>query len=233
MAPAFRAEDHTLWTNPAGGNTVLNKPTGTVDGDIVVIYFVTNETSANPPAGFVSVTGFPLALVGGIKTYVWWKLASGEPATYTVTITSGLTSQGVVASYSGCDTTNPFSPAATNNNGVGVTSTYLGLTTLVDQCLVIAFGWDFGDTQNVLSPPSGTTPTFTTRYTAGGGLDLIYLGDGVLSPAQATGNKTQTNNSITTNSWEANLLSLQPPAGAPSQPGFFWSSAFGSPTRGA
>jgi hypothetical protein len=206
--PTFRAENHSLWSNPAGGNTVINKPTGTVDGDIVVIYFVTNETSPTPPSGFVAVSGFPLAAIGGILTYVWWKLASSEPASYTITVTNGLTTQGLVVSYSGANTTTPFSPTPTNNNGVGVTSTYLGLTTSIDKGLIIALGWDFGDTQNILAAPSGTTPTFTTRYTAGGGLDLFYLGDGTLSPAGATGNKTQTNNSISTNPWVTSLLSL-------------------------
>jgi hypothetical protein len=97
-----------------------------------------------------------------------------------------------MARVTGADRRIPFTPAPTQNVGTNSsTYTFLGVTTTVDSTLVMLFGSDWNDTANNLTPPTGTTPTFTEQVDIAG----EYLATGVLSPAGATGNKTMTNNS--------------------------------------
>jgi hypothetical protein len=61
---------------------------------------------------------------------------------------------------------------------------------------------DFG----AQTPPTGTTPTFTERYNPASGTAL-YVADGPLSPAGATGNKTIAG--VASNGWGASLVFIQ------------------------
>jgi hypothetical protein len=65
-----------------------------------------------------------------------------------------------------------------------------GLTTPNNSALVVcaACAWDAIGAGAV--PPTGTTPTFTERYDPGTG-GVLYVSDGVLATAGATGDKTQ------------------------------------------
>ncbi len=211
MAVAYRSSTSTTYASRT--NNTLTAPTGIQNNDILVIWFIVGGSSvitATPPAGFTVATGFPHNVaVGGfyVNCYVWWKVASGESGNYTVTHAAN-SSQGWIGAYSGADTTTPLTPAPTYASGTGTTSTATGLTTSRDGSAVIFVEQDWGDNSNDLTPPTGTTPTFTERIT--GAIAIMYVADGVLATAGPTGNKSITNNnSIVANAWQAALVAIQ------------------------
>lgn len=93
-----------------GGDPVVTKPTGTVNGDLLVAYGIATagHTIAAPDASW-NLHSASLATNGRL----WWKIASGEPADYTWVVTGGLgnTSMTVVR-VDGHDPVNPIDAAA-------------------------------------------------------------------------------------------------------------------------
>lgn len=208
-AAAFRSASNTTFASRT--NTIVTAPAGIVDADVLVLLGLTGAATtaptATPPAGFAEVTGtWPVSLTDtgsfNVRVWIWYKIAASESGNYTFTHASA-SSQGEMMAVSGGASAKPN---ATQNNGTGLTSTALGLTTVADQSLVAYFGTDWGTTGNNLSPPAGTTPTFTERLDIA---PLVYLATGILSPAGATGDKTQTNNSGLSDPWSAYLVAIE------------------------
>jgi hypothetical protein len=200
-------------------NTILTAPTGIQNGDLLFIYFdigAASPPTPTPPAGFTVVPGFPVTnTLGGfsVTNYAWYKFASSESGNYTVSHASA-SSEGYIARYTGVNQTTPFSPAATTSTGTGGTSTATGLTTAQNGTMVVFLGQDWGDTANNLTGPTGTTPTFTKEMGASTTTGVMYVADGVMTTAAATGTKSITNNSTGSDPWFAALVAIQPAAGA-------------------
>lgn len=198
----------------SGTNSTFTAPSGIQDGDILLAVFRTGSTAApavTPPAGFTQLTGFPVSVSDASpfvsELHAYWKLASGESGDYTFSHSAAFRG-GMLYCISGA-ASSPFSPNPSVNSGTGTSSTALGVTTTVDNSLVVFAlqQWDAG----ALSPPGGNTPTFTERYDIG---NVVYLADGVLATAGATGNKTISNANLSSNvQWNAALIALKPPAG--------------------
>ena len=200
-------------------NSTLVAPSGVANGDLLIAYLFTGSGSGvpapipTPPAGWTTLTGSPinntdLSNFNG-KYHIFWKIASSESGDYTFTHTSA-TSCGLVIRYTGVDTATPFSPTPTTNkppDGTGGTSsTALGFTTTVANTFVIFTEQDWGDNATDCTPPTGTTPTFTERVDA----VILYIADGTLATAGATGDKVHTNNNASGNPWAAYLIGLKP-----------------------
>jgi len=175
-----------------------------------LILFHVVESASPPaqtlPAGFTRFTGSPWSITLGADTAkmeVAWKLASSESGDYTVTHASAL-AEGVVIAISGGDT--GTTPQITRNNGTGTTSTATGLTPVANDSLIVFVDnvWQF---MGALSPPTGTTPTFTEQFDAG--TSVIYVATGVLATAGATGNKAHTNSNVAGDPWQAFLVSVE------------------------
>jgi hypothetical protein len=200
VAVAFRSSATKKYG--ATVNCTVNKPTGTVDGDLLVAIFSQGNNTpvaVTAPAGWalnntftdiVDIAGFK------VRNSVYTKTASSEGASWTWTHASSSTECTVLA-ITGADLGNPISPAPPAGMNVTTagtqTTTALGVTTPRDSSLVIFFGQDWADTVNTLVAPTGSTPTFTERAT-GATTALQSIATGVLATAGATGNKTQTNN---------------------------------------
>jgi hypothetical protein len=211
--------DTTNITYASRTNTVITAPATIVDGDLLLIYFIEGGTTSptpTPPAGFTIVSGFPQTVGPDVssfmvKHYCWVKTASSESGSYTITHTT-TTTQAFMASYSNVDATTPITPASTFNKlaAGSTTTTALGLTTPRDGSMVIFISQDWGDTNNTLVAPTGTTPTFTKEMWVSGG--ILLVADGVLATAGATGNKTATNNNTGGNSLGAGIMICIQPA---------------------
>lgn len=196
----------------------MTAPAGIQDGDILVFAIfagiIGTAPTVTPPSGFSAPSGgtWPIQFTDGsfgVNVYVWTKTASGESGNYTATHAAA-SSQGFMFAVPGSTGT----PTATTNSGTnGPTTTALGLTTTGPNALIAFLGWDWGDTSNNLSPPTGSTPTFTERIDVA---PLIYLATGVLATAGATGNKSHTNNSATsgTHPWAGVLMKFESAGGA-------------------
>jgi hypothetical protein len=210
--PAFRSASNGAYS--AKVNTTVNAPAGIVDGDVLIFFlFIAisgTPPTPTPPAGFTALAGFPSAQFGlsgfNARVYAWWKIAASESGSYTATHSSA-SSQGSMLAVSGAHQTAPIDPNPTVNTGTGTTTTALGLTTDKDGDLLIFIGTDWGTTANNLTPPSGSTPTFTERQDVA----LTYIATGNLATAGATGNKTITNNSSATDPWSGSLIAVTGP----------------------
>ena len=196
-AAAHRSDSATTYGSRT--NTTCTAPAGIQNGDVLLLVFdvaaATNAPSPTAPSGFAAVAGtWPIDLrdLGfNVDVYVWYKVASGESGNYTVTH-SAASSQCYIKAVSGGSSSQPAS--TTNSNTEGSTTTALSITPSGNDALVMFVSSDWGDTANALSPPSGTTPTFTERLDPGTTSGILYVADGVLGTAGATGDKSITNN---------------------------------------
>lgn len=99
MAYAYRAS--TSAGNSSGGAVTINKPTGTVDGDLIIVvaYLESDTNTWTAGSGFNSVT--TVVNTGSHKLQMWYKWASGEGASWTWTPGTNNWRTIVCASYSG------------------------------------------------------------------------------------------------------------------------------------
>ena len=113
MAIALVDSNTSSLTTTGGPYTThsVTAPAGLADGHLVILV-ICNNGSINPNAmTFDSGSGFTLekefTAIGNPKWGLWWKIASGEPATYTLSGFSVANSSLCVVAFSGVDTTTP------------------------------------------------------------------------------------------------------------------------------
>ncbi len=228
MAAAFRSLAGTTYASRI--DTTISKPTGTVDGDILIMMHIVGGSpppTTTLPSGWTTFSGYPLSVADGgfqIDTILAWKLASSEGASYTVSHGGPAqhNSDGVIVAVSGATSTGI---QAGSSNGTGTSSTATGITTSGSNALVLWLGhnWSLYGSAAV---PAGPTPTFTERQDSG--TSLIYVATGVLAAAGATGNTSQSDNDNGAGSdpWRVALVGVE----SPSAGGNFFS--FNPPLRG-
>lgn len=180
MAYAFVAGSSA--GNASGGAVSPGKPAGTADGDLLIAHaYLESDTNtwATVPSGWTLAGS--IANTGSFTLWVYWKVASGEPASWTWTPTTNNWRTITVDAYSGGVT-----PAVDVVGTGGQADTVLpasqtapSVTTIADNDLVT---FNYGNF-------SGTNPTsiggFATnlRTTFGG----VAGGDATKTPAGATG----------------------------------------------
>lgn len=139
-APAFRAVAHG---NAASGTSLtVNKPTGTVNNDVMVAFIYCSPPAAEP--AITPPTGWTLLGTCGDTDgvlHVYYRVAASEGASY---VWSWASSTGPfcgwISSYSGADTGNPVdvqSVAAAAAGASHTTSTII--TSAADRCVVSFF----------------------------------------------------------------------------------------------
>jgi hypothetical protein len=213
-APAYRAIATLAYG--ARTNATGSKPTGTVEGDRMYAWFgIGASTAITPtaPTGWELVSGtWPTMVeVGGFKVRAWCytkPAGASEPSTYTWTHTSASSFLDIVTVTNGTGVTTVVTQNLKNFPEGGTTSTYTGITTKQNESLILLFHHDWGDKAVELTPPTGTTPTFTRRFTGA----LAFVASGTLTTAGATGNKTMTNNSTGSDPWVAIMIAVEPPS---------------------
>lgn len=220
--PAFAGTvTNTTYANRT--NTTVTAPSGITDGDILFFaHFAassgTGTKSVTAPSGFTAVPlvsgTWPLNINDGsfgASIRLWYKVASGESGNYTATH-AALSTQGVMWRVSAGDATNLLARLNSGTSGSAADSTALSMTTTNNGALVGVIGWDWADTTNNLTGPSGTTPTFTERLD----VTLTGLWTGNLATAGATGDKTfanNTNDAVSQNPWAAVMFVVEPVVG--------------------
>lgn len=110
--------------NASGSSLTLPVPTGTLDGDLMFLYFMVDTTSAPATsAGWTSLA--TIGLDGGPtrQARVWYRVASSEPADYTITF-GALSSAclGAITTYRGVTLGTPATrtSVADHNDAGGV-----------------------------------------------------------------------------------------------------------------
>jgi hypothetical protein len=126
MATAFRSSQSV--TNGAAGTTVVvTKPAGLVDTglnpsrDHLIAYIAAGGApSITPPAGWTLVN--TVASGTAVRLWMYHKLASSEPASWTWTLGTSLRTWGWVGAYTGVDPTTPITATGTDNTLTGSTA---------------------------------------------------------------------------------------------------------------
>lgn len=173
-------------------NTDITKPTGTASGDVLVALFFNGNTGTaqaiSAPDGSWTEATSPGSYTDGANWqgvwHIFWKVAGGsEPDTYTFWHYYTNT-EVILYALTGANTTTPIAPTATFYQGTGTTATSPSITTTVDNSLIIDWTMAWWDGSSPTAP-TGTTPTFTPRFTG-----TAYVADGVLATHGATGDKS-------------------------------------------
>ena len=210
----------------------INKPAGVVDGDVMVMTAAIQSwadpptsppdinTVLNPPAGWTLVRKTylgdpPCSLAPHSQVlHTWYKVASGEPASYTLTFPvvsiNKLAVVGILA-FSGVDTSNPIDaeggqancPSSPNVTAPSIT------TTTANTWLVGGFAVNAGAPSPTYTPPPGMTER--VDLVAGDQWVTLEVADEPWAPVGATGTRvavaTDPNRSTI-----GHLLALRPAA---------------------
>lgn len=216
MAVAFRS----IATNAPSGaaaNTVVTKPAGAVDDDILIAaIYVEDNVAMTPPAGWTQIANIDHAAVN-YDLWIYWKRAASEGASWTWTHASAW-ELGAVAAYSGCTTSgDPQDATATTNQGTSTSGIAASITTVTDNSMIVVI---FGSFEGLAAQTAGSLPaplTNNERYD-GAGEDL-YWADGLKTPAGATGTMTLPNALSASNHWSAITIALKPPTASSIPPG--------------
>jgi hypothetical protein len=172
------------------------------DDILVIILELEDDVTPTPPSGFsqwvdIDHSGQTMDL------WVWWKRASAESGSYTVSHASTWREGFMMAIRGAVASGDPADADQSENQGTGTTGTATGVTTTVDGDEIVYALSTFTD-MTAGTPPGGTTPTFTERYDAG---STLYVATGELGTAGATGNKARS--AITSTQWLATLVSVK------------------------
>lgn len=186
------------YLNYSGGltgdvGTTFDKPTGTVEGDLMLCALVTSgdTLTITPPSGWTKhLSEYRFGAVGQRQTYqLFWKIAgASEPATYTFSHTGGGTTyEAPIIVRVGANTFDMSNPIEASSYSSGLTTTTRvnpGVTTTVDKCTLIFF------TTSWASPPSSTPTGMTAIVSPWDLMNSAFFQEGIT--VGPTGQKTQT-----------------------------------------
>lgn len=179
----YRAGSFVSAGDASGGDLVINRPTGTVDGDLIIIqvYFEPDTTTITIPT-FTSAAA--ISNTGLFRAEQFWRIASGEPTTYTISNNTAGDQWRIavaVAYSNGTGTGNRVDVSGgTQADGQTVQTAPSVTTNGVDRLLV------FGYSNTGVNPSSLTGAVTTIRGSFGG----TCIGDAARPTAGATGTTT-------------------------------------------
>lgn len=196
--------------------------TGFDDGDLIIMgVSVAGDVSgsiAPDEAGWTSQIAQVYETGSEGTLYIWSRVLSGSPpATYGVTWTGSVNAAGFAVALAGQDTTTPIDFTSTYNEGNSTSPVNTAGTTTVDNVFLLeVLGLNRNDR---VTPPTGTTPTWTEQVdrgngTVGGGTSIaVYTG----TLASAGGTGTHTIGGVgSAAAWGVALIGVRP-ASAPTQ----------------
>lgn len=193
MAIAHRATASATATNTTDDGVTVSKPTGTVDGDVMLAW-VTTSTGADitPPAGWTLID--LLYSAGGLDK-CYYKVASSEGASYAFTWTDSK-GTAIISSYSGVDNADPIftyvrAHSASNTSTHGLWSPNPMSTDPTEGMLVSFFSLSRGSTTT--TQPSGWTLPANGNPDTGG--------TGSSDTESATAYKSYSGGGISDTSW--------------------------------
>jgi hypothetical protein len=191
-------------TNSAASGTslVINKPTGTAAGDLLLAWVYKTDTPTFP-AGWVFVVDLGFGGAGGGGT-LWYKIAgSSEPASYTITQATSGKIAGGISRYSGVDNTTPIDCTPSYASGTGTGPVATAVTTVTANAMVV------GGVANLNAPAVTAPGSLTERWEIQG----VEHASAVQAAAGSTGSKTWTN-SLSSTYYEVFLTALRPASGS-------------------
>ncbi|WP_246357435.1 cell wall anchor protein [Pyxidicoccus fallax] len=209
-------------SSTAGGASLtsltLNKPAGTVAGDVLLARIVNRNNVAavlTAPAGWKLLRSDQSA--SQIKAWVFYKVAgSSEPASYAFTLDLASYMAGSLSAFSGVDTVNPIDTHSGQKNGLVATFDTPPITTTATNGMAVWFGsqiWTGSACPaSPIVPPSGFTEPFDTCLVSSS-TGIIY--DAAYKPLTTSGLQPAFNGSSPyANTNIAQVVALRPAGGA-------------------
>lgn len=145
-------------SSDASTSAVANKPTGTIDGDLVIVWIdMDDDDAVTAPDGTWTQIGY--SDMNACSQIAFWKEAgASEPSSWTFTIAATEKYITRVARISGHDTANPINASAvTQDNSAPETDIVCpAVTTDVSNCLII-YSCNADNDRSPFTHPPGTT----------------------------------------------------------------------------
>ncbi len=192
MAIQFQTESHQT---ALAGTTVVTKPTGTVDGDLLIVFVGSNartETVNSVPSGWTLIVSDDSAAANNAILYTYYKIASSEGASWTWGWTGSTANKGWGAlRFDTFQTASPINTSAigqdTNDGTANYTNT---ITPTVDNCMLVMIALAKDNSTTGASGYAITTsnPTWTERIDADLGTNTTIVAATAIRPqTTATG----------------------------------------------
>jgi hypothetical protein len=167
-APISRRSVTTPAAPVSQASVVVNVPTGVVNGDGIIFAIIVRDSTVavTTPAGLSFIRADTNATAG--KTWLYYRVASSEPASYTFTLGSSTVCTGGAAAFIGTASGN-FIDQQAAGTGTGTTITVQGVTPsqAFDELLNIYSWFNNGTGTSIALTPTnsvtgGSAPTWNT-----------------------------------------------------------------------
>ena len=182
----------------------LNVPSGVVDGDVMIAAvahgLVATPFTTTAPAGWTLVHQVEPGATNVFGIFVYRRVASGEPVSYSWTFSSAVNSAGAISAYWNVDTSGSIDVETGGQGAVSSTT-----TTEPGDLLVLS---SMSTSTTTFTPPAGMTERIDVA-SGSSNVASLELADAVQAIGGATGSKTPTPSPST---WV--LLALRPTAGS-------------------
>jgi hypothetical protein len=182
-------------TNASNTTSItINKPAGTLENHVMVAAInYWGDLALTVPGGWTLISSQAI-VAGGGKLAIYYKVAtSSEPTNYTWRVSTADYSQGIIATYSGVDTSTPIDVSATEANTSSTSQTQTAVTTTAANAMLLYFlavddGVAYPNNSLTATPPSGMTERADFWLT----WKWMYFSDVLQASAGTTGTKTAT-----------------------------------------
>lgn len=205
---AFTFRNSTSAGNSTATPLTLNKPTGVVDGDVLIVIAEIEDATASWTSVGAGFTSLGTVTSSTNKLQVWWKVASSEPASWTWTQSGGFVWSSVVCvAYSGANSPS-VDVFGTGNSGTSVAEASQTApsvtTTSANDLLIFAY---CNDTSTVATGMTGAANTLRTAF------GNVSVGEAIIASAGATGTTGPTG--VGTRTFAAVHIAFKEVAGSP------------------
>src|SRR5574343_1269622 len=198
MAIAWRAGSSA--GNSTGTNATVNKPTGTVDGDILIAVTYREAGAWTLPSGWAWVAAEQVNNDGDAWVRLAWKRAASEPSSWTFSMSTSNWRIVTVGAWSGCAASGTPFEAAAGYSTTGYPVIAASITTTVADTMCVVGMANLSGT-NIGAGSTG----YTQREQLGG----CELWERAMAATGSTGTKTFSDSS-NTGDWATFHLALLP-----------------------
>lgn len=181
----------------------LNKPTGTVEGDVMLAHIILNSgnPTITPPTGWTLIrkTNTENSNLGSA---IYYRVATAsEPTSYSWRFSSSATATGGIATYTGVDNANPIDAHSGQFNSGTTTMQAPAVTTTTTGDRLVFFS-------GLTEVATVTGPSSMTQQWKVGSANQSFMADRAFPTRGSTGNISATNNSDESN--VSQLVALRP-----------------------
>ena len=211
MAIAFQTESHATTVSTT---TVVTKPTGTADGDLLIVTLGTRtDTVSGVPSGWTLIDSVDTNPTSNILMYTYWKIAASEGASWEWTWSGSNNSKlWSCLRFDGADSTTPI-----NSHGMSAVfddatpSFSNGSTPSVANCMMVISLYTRDTSAGATSAYAIATddPTWTERSEAFNSIHSMATATGPRTATSTTGNTSVTLDGATPDSI-CSLIAIAP-----------------------